>query len=70
MGNFVLEAQDERTYQYKDGYYTGKSYVYQGERYADVNKDIDVAKKYTSRKRAERACTIPFANYRFIVKEV
>lgn len=70
MGKFVLDALAERGYIYEDGYYTGKSYIVQGARYAVVNKDINTAKVYSSKKRAEKACEMEFANYRFTVKEI
>lgn len=40
---------------FSDGYYTGDTYIFQSEKYAVVEKDINKAKKYTSLKRAERA---------------
>ena len=45
---YVLE--DTETY---DGYYTGDNYIHQGDRYAEVNRDIKKAKKYKSKKRLE-----------------
>lgn len=56
-----------------DGYYTGDTYVFQGELYAVCDKDINKAKKYSSLKRAENAANSLFgkiANYVFEVKEI
>ena len=56
-----------------DGYYTGDTYIYQGEVYAVCDKEIDKAKKYSSRKRAENAARSLFekiTNYVFEVEEV
>lgn len=36
-----------------DGYYTGDNYIHQGDRYAEINRDIKKAKKYKSKKRLE-----------------
>lgn len=41
-----------------DGYYTGKTYIYQGEVYAVCDTDINKAKKYSSLKRAENAAKV------------
>lgn len=56
-----------------DGYYTGKTYIYQGEVYAVCDKDINKAKKYSSLKRAENAVKSLFErvkNYVFEVEEI
>ena len=56
-----------------DGYYTGDTYIFQGEKYAVCDKDINKAKKYTSRKRAENAAESLFrktVNYVFTVEEM
>lgn len=39
-----------------DGYYTGSSYIFIGERFAVFDKNIHRAKIYTSLKRATNAC--------------
>lgn len=55
------------------GYYTGDTYIYQGEVYAVCDKDIDKAKKYSSLKRAENAAKSLFekvTNYVFEVEEM
>ena len=69
MVMFVLKAKDDYDRGFSDGYYTGKSYVYQKHRYAIVDI-ITNAKKYTSRFRAERASKMEFENYKFEVREV
>ena len=56
-----------------DGYYTGKTYIYQGEVYAVCDTDINKAKKYSSLKRAENAAKSLFEkveNYVFEVEAV
>lgn len=45
MSTFVIISSD--------GFYTGKSYIYQGERFAVFDKNIHRAKHYSSFKRAE-----------------
>ena len=58
---------------FSDGYYTGETYIFQGEKYAVCDRDINKAKKYTSLKRAERAaeCMLEkIANYVFDVEEI
>ena len=71
---FVLKAQPYcgQGTRFSDGYYTGDTYIFHGEKYAVVEKDITKAKKYTSLKRAERAAESLFnsiSNYIFDVKE-
>ena len=70
---FVLKAKPyEGRFRFSDGYYTGETYIFQGEKYAVVDTDIDRAKKYTSLKRAERAAEsmlASIANYVFDVVE-
>lgn len=47
--------------------------MYQGEIYAVCDKDLKKAKRYTSKKRAERAATALFykiCNYIFEVEEI
>jgi hypothetical protein len=51
-----------------DSYYTGKSFTYLKARYARVSKDLDDAKIYTSKKKAEKALKIDFENYEFKVE--
>jgi len=53
-----------------DGYYEGTSYIYQGSRYANVNSSILKAKVYSSEARAEKAATMGFENYRFVVERI
>lgn len=45
---YVLE--DTEIY---EGYYTGDNYIHQGDRYAEISRDIKKAKKYKSKKRLE-----------------
>lgn len=54
---FVLKAKPYcgNYTMFSDGYYTGETYVLQGEKYAVCDMDINKAKKYTSLKRAERS---------------
>lgn len=47
------------------GYYTGKSYIYQGSRYAVLDKDIKKAKVYKTYKNAQKGQNISFENYGF-----
>ena len=71
---YVLKAKPyEGRMRFSDGYYTGETYIFQGEKYAVVENDIDIAKKYTSLKRAERAAESmlkSIANYVFDVVEI
>ena len=70
---YVLKARANTCYSdFSDGYYTGATYFFQGEKYAVVERDIDEAKKYTSLKRAERAADSMLgriSNYVFDVEE-
>lgn len=66
---FALKALADHQRGFSDGYYTGKSFVYQGSKYAVVDK-LEKAKIYTSRYRAERATAMVFENYIFEVVEV
>lgn len=70
---YVLKAKPYAgCYIFSDGYYTGDTYIFQGEKFAVVETDIDKAKKYTSLKRAERAAESmleSIANYVFDVEE-
>lgn len=62
---FVLEAKDDIRRGMSDGYYTGKSYTYQGVRQAVVDRDISKAKVYSSEARAKKANERCFENYAF-----
>ena len=56
-----------------DGYYTGNTYIFQGEKYAVCDTNISKAKKYSSLKRAEKAAESLFknvVNYVFEVEEM
>lgn len=58
---------------YWDGYYRGKTYIYQGEPYAICGNSLDLAKKYSSYNRAKSACeklNRRICNYKFTVKEI
>jgi hypothetical protein len=48
---FVLAAKDH----FSMNYYTGKTYIVEGECYPCLSGDIKEAKRYTTRKRAENA---------------
>lgn len=67
---FVLKAEVLLSCICSDGFYTGKSYTYQGSRYAVVDRDITNAKLYSTKARAEKGCEMQFENYTFIVEEV
>lgn len=67
---YVLEAEVSNFYPYSDGYYTGKSYIHQGERFAIVSKNINEAKIYFSKIRAIQGCKSEFSNYTFKVIKV
>jgi len=42
---YVLRAKaDERRFGISDGYFTGETYIFRGEKYAVVDIDIDKAK--------------------------
>ena len=62
---YILEAIIGRNSISSDGYYTGKSYIYQGDRYAVVSNDIAKAKIYSSESRAKKANEMCFENYTF-----
>jgi len=64
---YVLEAIDN--YRKYDGYYTGKSYIYQGSKYAVVDSDISKAKVYSNKARAKRASEMNFENYSLELKK-
>ena len=71
---YVLKSRPYLTYDiWGDGYYTGKSYVYQHEKYAICNKDLNKAKHYKSKAVAIRVCegsALNFVNYIFDVVAV
>jgi hypothetical protein len=69
MGNYVLKAIENIGSGFSDGYYTGESYIYQGEKFAVVDRNTENAKIYTSKARAENACKMMFENYSFEVVE-
>ena len=62
---YVLEAETTIQNPFSDGYYTGKSFIYQRCKYAVVDNDIAKAKVYTSQARAFRAMGMEFNNYSF-----
>ncbi|WP_026883701.1 hypothetical protein [Clostridium akagii] len=62
---YILEAIINRNSISSDGYYTGKSIIYQGDRYATVSYDITEAKIYSSESRAKKASEMCFENYTF-----
>ena len=68
---WLLKSRSYLDYdEFGDGYYTGKSYQFMGEQYAVCNTDVDKAKKYSSKKRAENAAQAAlnnFCNYVFDV---
>lgn len=55
---------------FSDGYYTGKSYIFQGSRYAVLDKDIKKAKVYKTYKNAQKGQNIPFENYGFNIEKI
>lgn len=65
---FVLK-DNTRNSRYYDGYYTGKSYIFQGHRYAVADKDIKKAKVYKTYKNAQKGQNISFENYSFDIEE-
>lgn len=52
------------------GYYTGKSYIFQGSRYAVLDKDIKKAKVYKTLRNAQKGQAISFENYSFDIEEI
>lgn len=72
--SYVLKSKPYQTFdKFGDGYYTGATYVFQGEYYAVCERDIKKAKKYSSFKRAERATEClhsKIVNYVFEVVEI
>ena len=54
MSRYVLEDSDSCVY--NDGYYVGTTYIYQGEVFANADKNIENAKVYSSEKVATNAC--------------
>ena len=71
---YVLESESYGVgRKHFDGYYTGDTYIFQGEKYAVCDTDFEKAKKYTSLKRAEKAkeaLNEKVVNYDFEVKEI
>ena len=53
-----------------DGYYTGKSFIFQGARYAVVDRNVSKAKIYSSKARAENASKMGFENYILDIKKL
>lgn len=52
MKGFVIKQQEN--YRGEKGFYIGKSYNYGGEKYAVILRDIDKAKIYSTKSRAEK----------------
>lgn len=68
---WVLKALPEKREIISDGFYTGKTYIFQNAKYAVVDRDISKAKKYTSYARAIRAASkLCFENYIFDVERL
>lgn len=68
MDRWVLRARPGWEFHYSDGFYTGKSYIHHGSKYAIVDNDIKEAKPYSTYPRAIAACNkLCFENYRFEV---
>lgn len=62
----MLKALPDFGKVFSDGYYTGKSYIYQNAKYAVVVNDINQAKLYSSYSRALTAHNrLSFENYDF-----
>ena len=56
-----------------DGYYTGKTYIHQGEPYAICENSLNLTKRYSSYNRAKSACeklNRRISNYEFTVMEI
>ena len=71
MDLWVLKARLEARDIISDRFYTGKTYFFQGAKYAVVDRDISKAKKYTSYARAARAKSkLCVENYIFDVERV
>ena len=49
------------TYTHSQGYYTGKEYVFQGERFAVFENDVKEAKTYKTKKIAEKVANNVYA---------
>lgn len=62
---YVLEAEETISSPFSDGYYIGKSFIFQGSKYAIVDANITKAKVYTSKARAFKASEMEFNNYKF-----
>lgn len=71
MDLWILKARLEARDIISDGCYTGKTYIFQGAKYAVVDRDIIKAKKYTSYARATRAASkLCVENYMFDVERL
>ena len=62
---YVLKAIRNPSDQYSNGYYTGKSFIHQGSRYAVIDNNINKAKVYSSKARADQASNMIFENHIF-----
>ena len=51
MAKFIIRSEEK----FSEGYYTGESYIFQGEKFIIVSRDKSKAKIYSSQKRAETA---------------
>lgn len=67
---YVLEAKETISNPFSDGYYTGKSYIHHGEKFAVVSGNINEAKIYSSEFRAIKGCENEFSNYTFRVIKI
>lgn len=74
MKAYVLQAYTEtENTRFSDGFYTGDTYQYQGEIYAVVERELDLAKMYFSEKRAQSAANSlnrKVCNYKFTVFKI
>ena len=73
MTIYVIKAKPEYTGVTftSDGYYTGNRYIYEGEQYAVVERELSSAKRYSSMNRAEaaaKAITRSVVNHSFEAK--
>lgn len=71
MKTYVLSSK--KCDRHWDGYYTGKTYMFNKERYAVCDTRLRNAKQYMSRKRAENARTAlenKIVNYEFDIEEI
>ena len=71
MRTYVLKSRPYLDYDsFGDGYYIGKTYFFQKEKYAVCHINIEEAKHYKHRKTAENACEkllLSICNYVFDV---